>query len=143
MRTDQKTVTFTRPFSLSGVGGLQPAGTHIPADPSPGQTRHFVAVDPEELVAVLEDNSNDDDTGPEAMDSAARRPGGSSAVDSPRTTIRIVLRYGIWQLTRSGSFYGDYSTRQEAFDAGRGIADAAAARGERIDVELDGDSLSP
>ena len=61
----------------------------------------------------------------------------------PRTSIRIVLRYGIWQLTRSGSFYGDYLTREEAFDAARGIADAAAARGEWIDVELGGDSLSP
>ena len=61
----------------------------------------------------------------------------------PRTSIRIVLRYGIWQLTRSGSFYGDYLTREEAFDAARGIADAAAARGECIDVELGGDSLSP
>jgi hypothetical protein len=51
-----------------------------------------------------------------------------------------VLRYGIWQLTRSGSFYGDYGTQQEAFDAARGIADVAAARGEWIDVQLDEDS---
>jgi hypothetical protein len=64
-------------------------------------------------------------------------------VDHRRTSIRIVLRYGIWQLTRSGSFYGDYVTRQEAFDAARDIADAAAARGERIDVQLDEDSPSP
>jgi hypothetical protein len=29
MRTNQKTVTFTRPFTLSTVGGLQPPGTYL------------------------------------------------------------------------------------------------------------------
>lgn len=163
MRTNQKTVTFTRPFTLSAIGGLQPAGTylvvaaeeptegasfpvhrrtatimHIPADPSPGQTRHVVEVDPEELAAALEDNDKGEDTPPKGMDcAAARHPAGAFSVDPLRTSIRIVLRYGIWQLTRSGSFYGDYATQQEAFDVARGIADAAAARGERIDVQVD------
>ena len=73
---------------------------------------------------------------------AARHPGAFS-VDHPRTSIRIVLRYGIWQLTLSGSFYGDYLTQQDAFDAARGIADAAAARGERIDVQFDEDLPPP
>jgi hypothetical protein len=90
-----------------------------------------------ELAAALEDNSSDENTGPEAMDFAATRHRSASSVS---TSIRIVLRYGIWQLTRNGRFYGDYVTRQEAFDAAKGIADAAAAHGECIDVELDGDS---
>jgi len=115
---------------------------HMPASPSPGQAHRLVEIDPEELAAALENNSNDEQTGPEALDAAARHSGASSMAQ-PRTSIRIVLRYGIWQLTRSGSFYGDYLTREEAFDAARGIADAAAARGEWIDVELGGDSLSP
>lgn len=167
MRTNQKTVTFTRPFTLSAIGGLQPAGTylvvaaeeppegpnlavprrtatmmHIPADPSPGQTRHVVEVDPEELADALRDNDKGEDA-LEGMDCATARHPGAFSVDHPRTSIRIVLRYGIWQLTLSGSFYGDYLTQQDAFDAARGIADAAAARGERIDVQFDEDLPPP
>lgn len=78
MRTTHSTVTFGKPFTLSSVDGLQPAGTyrleteeeqveglsfnafrrltttlHLPADPAPGRTRHAVQVDPEELAAAL------------------------------------------------------------------------------------------
>jgi len=162
MRANQKTVTFTRPFTLSAVGGLQPEGTylvvteeepvagpsvtvhwrtatmlHIPADPSPGQTRYVVEIDPEELAAALEDNGDGENPPPEGSDPAAATHPCALSVDRARISIRIVLRYGIWQLTRSGSFYGNYATQQEAFDAARGIADTAAARGEWIDVQLD------
>jgi hypothetical protein len=40
----------------------------------------------------------------ESMDCAAARHPGAFSVDRPRTSITIVLRCGIWQLTRSGSF---------------------------------------
>jgi hypothetical protein len=164
MRTDQMTVTFTRPFTLSTVGGLQPAGTylvvteqkpveessspghrrvatmmHLPADPSPGQTRQVVEVDPEELAAALQDNGDGEDSRPEGRNSAASSRG-AVGVNYPRTSIRVVLRHGIWQLTRSGSFYGDYLTQREAYDAARDIAEAAAARGEWIEVQLDEDA---
>jgi hypothetical protein len=77
-RTTLSSVTFTRPFTLSSVDGVQPAGTyrlvteeepiegvsfgaylrtatmlHLPAAPTPGQTRQVVPVDPDELSAVL------------------------------------------------------------------------------------------
>jgi len=77
-RTTLTSVTFTRPFTLSAVDGLQPAGTYqvvteeerleglsfgailrtatvlrLPADPRPGQTRQIVPIDPDELSAVL------------------------------------------------------------------------------------------
>ena len=77
-RTTLSSVTFTRPFTLSSVDGVQPAGTyrlvteeepieglsfgaylrtatllHLPASPTPGQTRQVVPVDPDELSAVM------------------------------------------------------------------------------------------
>ncbi len=77
-RTTLTSVTFTHPFTLSAVDGLQPAGTyrvvteeepveglsfgaylrtatmlHLPAAPAPGQTRQVVPVDPDELSALL------------------------------------------------------------------------------------------
>ena len=77
-RTTVSSVTFTRPFTLSSIDGIQPAGTyrlvteeepveglsfsaylrtatmlHLPAAPTPGQTRQVVPVDPGELSAVL------------------------------------------------------------------------------------------
>jgi len=78
MRTTHTMVTFRKPFILSSIEGLQPAGTyrletdeeqieglsfnafrrlemtlHLPADPVPGGTRHVVRVDPAELAAAL------------------------------------------------------------------------------------------
>jgi hypothetical protein len=72
-------VTFSRPFALTGMDGVQPPGTylvvteeeqipglsfiafqrlrttlHLPANPAPGQTRQLIAVDPAELAAALE-----------------------------------------------------------------------------------------
>jgi hypothetical protein len=77
-RTTLASVTFTRPFALSALDGEQPAGTyqlvteeqsidgptfgayrrtatmlHLPSEPAPRQTRQVVAVDPEELGALL------------------------------------------------------------------------------------------
>lgn len=78
MRTTQGTVTFCKPFALSSLDGLQPAGTyrveteeeqiaglsfnafrrtmtmlHLPADPAPGAARQVVQVDSAELAAAL------------------------------------------------------------------------------------------
>ena len=77
-RTTRTLVTFRRPFTLSSLDGLQPAGTyrleiddeqieglsfsafrrtammlHLPADPAPGATRQVVQVDSQELAQAL------------------------------------------------------------------------------------------
>lgn len=77
MRTTSKSVTFTRPFALAGLGSVQPAGTYIvemdeerlpvllhtayrrvatwivlPAGPSGGPSQ-FVSIDAEELDSAL------------------------------------------------------------------------------------------
>ena len=74
----QTSVTFRKPFTLSSVEGLQPAGTYrldtderqteglsfnafrrmtmtlyLPADPTPGVMGHVVQVDPKELAEAL------------------------------------------------------------------------------------------
>lgn len=78
-RITEKMVTFTRPFSLTGIDAVQPPGTyevvteeeqipglsfiafrrlgttlHLPANPAPGQRCEAIAVDPAELAAALE-----------------------------------------------------------------------------------------
>jgi hypothetical protein len=78
MRTHSKTVTFTRPFVLTGVEGVQPAGSYaveteeeqlpvllssafkrtttwifLPADSVATGTTQCVAIDPAELDAAL------------------------------------------------------------------------------------------
>jgi hypothetical protein len=77
-RTTETTVTFSHPFTLSAVDGVQPAGTyrlttdeeqlpglsfiafrrmttmlHLPAKPLPGGKREIVSVDPAELAEAL------------------------------------------------------------------------------------------
>ena len=77
-RTIQTSVTFSKPFTLTSVDGPQPAGTYrleteeeqieglsfsafrrmtmtlfLPANPTPGATRHVVQVDPKELSEAL------------------------------------------------------------------------------------------
>jgi hypothetical protein len=77
-RTVLSSVKFNRPFALSSVEGVQPAGTYqvetdeeqieglsfdafrrtttflyLPADPPRGVVRHVVQVDPRELAAAL------------------------------------------------------------------------------------------
>jgi hypothetical protein len=77
-RTTRTSVTFTAPFTLSSVEGVQPAGTYqvetdeqqieglsfnafqrvsttlyLPANPAPGATRRSVQVDPQELAEAL------------------------------------------------------------------------------------------
>ena len=77
-RTTWTLVTFRRPFTLSSLDGLQPAGTyrleiddeqieglsfsafrriammlHFPADPVAGATRQVVQVDSQELAQAL------------------------------------------------------------------------------------------
>jgi hypothetical protein len=97
---------------------------------------HVVEGDPDERAAALVENGGNGNNAPaQGVVAAERRE--VLRVEHPRMSIRIVLRYGIWQLTRSDRFYGGYVTQQEAFGAARDIADAAAARGEWIDVRLD------
>jgi hypothetical protein len=82
-RTTETTVTFRRPFTLTAVDGVQPAGTyrvetdeellpglsfhafqrvatmlHLPAMSS-GRTRQVVTIDPTELAVALEADSQD------------------------------------------------------------------------------------
>ncbi|HET8727573.1 MAG TPA: hypothetical protein VFO41_08705 [Alphaproteobacteria bacterium] len=85
-RTSSRTVTFTRPFSLSGVDGVQPAGTYVvetdeerldglsfpayrrvatviylaPPAGRPG-TSEIAAIDPAELEAALERDASPQD----------------------------------------------------------------------------------
>jgi hypothetical protein len=84
MRTTETTITFRHPFVLTALDTPQPAGTyrlvieeeeipglsfvafrrtatllHIPAGPSPGQTRQVVQVDPVEWAAVVEADGRD------------------------------------------------------------------------------------
>lgn len=78
MRTSSRTVTFVRPFTLSGIDGAQPPGTYtvetdeellddssppayrriatmirLPGRPGSGVQVQVVTVDPEELAAAL------------------------------------------------------------------------------------------
>lgn len=78
MRTSSRTVTFVRPFTLSGIDGPQPPGTYtvetdeeqvdgslpplyrriatmirLPGRPGSGELVQVVTVDPEELSAAL------------------------------------------------------------------------------------------
>jgi hypothetical protein len=78
IRTTEKTVTFTRPFTLTTMEGVQPPGTyrlvteeeqlpdvsfvafrrtttmlHLPANPAPGARRHVVCIEPAELAEAL------------------------------------------------------------------------------------------
>ena len=77
-RTSETSVTFFKPFTLSSIEGVQPAGTyllvtdeeqipglsfvafrrlstmlHLPPNPLPGSPRHVVRVDPAELADAL------------------------------------------------------------------------------------------
>jgi hypothetical protein len=79
MRTTSRTVSFTRPFVLSGLDGVQPAGTYtvetdeeliqelsfpayrriatvifLPSRPGGSMSAQIVDVDPLELQAALE-----------------------------------------------------------------------------------------
>ena len=78
-RTTETLVTFSHPFALSGINGVQLPGTYrvvteeeqipglsfvayrrhsttlyLPANPAPGQLREMISVDPAELAAILE-----------------------------------------------------------------------------------------
>jgi hypothetical protein len=78
-RTTEQTVTFARPFTLSSLDGMQPAGTYrlvideeelpglsfqafqrlrtmlyLPANGLPGHLREVVIVDPAELAEAIE-----------------------------------------------------------------------------------------
>ncbi len=83
-RTTETTVTFRRPFTLTAIDGVQPAGTyrletdedllpglsfhafqrvatmlHLPAMFTSGGTRQVVTVDPTELAIALEADIKD------------------------------------------------------------------------------------
>ena len=83
-RTTETTVTFRRPFALTAIDGVQPAGLyrvetdeellpglsfdayqrvatmlHLPAMSGPGGRRQVITIDPAELAAALEADRQD------------------------------------------------------------------------------------
>jgi hypothetical protein len=85
-RTTHTQVTFRRPFTLSSLQAMQPAGTysvetdeeqvdglsfnafrrlttilHLPANPAPGATRQAVQIDAAELAGALAADASDGD----------------------------------------------------------------------------------
>ena len=92
-RTTSRTVTFRRPFKLSGADEIQPAGSYVvetdeekldtsfqayrrlatlirlPGRPGTAEIGRVVDIDPQELETIL----NNDTTGPEAP--ASQQPG--------------------------------------------------------------------
>ena len=89
VRTTSRTVTFTHPFNLSGMGEMQPAGTYtvetdeqllqtlslpaykristlirLPARPRSTMVTQIVEINPQELAAALTRNAQPDETIP-------------------------------------------------------------------------------
>lgn len=160
MRSNQRTVTFSRPFVLSALDGQQPPGTylvvteeepiegvsftayrrtarmfHLPADPAPCETTQVVQLFGEEVDVAL------------AADGAAFRE--ERALPQPpvpgppvqaRVSIGVRLRKGVWQVMRDRRFYGDYLTQRDALLAANGLAGTARNAGIQVDVDLDKES---
>ena len=60
------------------------------------------------------------------------------AIDGPQgrpaTLFRVILRGGIWQVTKDGRFYGHYMADQPAFDAAQAAALGVVASGGAADI---------
>ena len=52
----------------------------------------------------------------------------------PATVFRVILRGGVWQVTKDGSFYGHYMADQPAFDAAQAAAVGMVASGGTADI---------
>jgi hypothetical protein len=52
----------------------------------------------------------------------------------PATVFRVILRGGIWQVTKDGRFYGHYMADRPAFDAARAAALGVVASGGAADI---------
>jgi hypothetical protein len=68
--------------------------------------------------------------GPANIDSRAV---GESPV-RPATLFRVLLRGGVWQVTKDGRFYGHYMAGQPAFDAAEAAARAIVSSGGTANV---------
>jgi hypothetical protein len=128
MRTSNSTVTFIRPFTLSGIDGPQPPGTYavetdeeqidgsspavyrrvatmirLPGRPGSGELIQVVTVDPGELsVALLQDGTPPDS--PEKADPAEEarpevRPPESPGPPAPRPLARLLDGWRYWSAT--------------------------------------------
>ena len=54
--------------------------------------------------------------------------------EPPATLFRVMLRRGIWQVTKDGRFYGHYMANQPAFDAAQAAAQGVVERGGAADI---------
>ncbi|WP_395677279.1 hypothetical protein [Inquilinus sp.] len=128
MRTSSRTVTFVRPFTLSGIDGPQPPGTYTvetdeePLDgssppvyrriatmirlagrPGSGELVQVITVDPDELAAAL----LRDGTAPPApvakplasAGAAEARPGEAPKQPAPRPLDRLLDGWRYWAAT--------------------------------------------
>lgn len=128
MRTSSRTVTFVRPFTLSGIDGPQPPGTHtvetdeelldgssppvyrriatmirLPGRPGSGELVQVVTVDPEELAAALLQDGTPLDppatSDPAKEVRAEARPAAPPGQPAPRPFDRLLNGWRYWAAT--------------------------------------------
>ena len=128
MRTNSRTVTFARPFTLSGIDGPQPPGTYtvetdeepidgssppvyrrvatmirLPGRPGSGELVQVVTVDPDELAAaLLRDGAlpaSPAKAGPAEEARAEARPGEPPGQPAPRPLDRLLDGWRYWAAT--------------------------------------------
>jgi hypothetical protein len=129
MRTSSRTVTFVRPFTLSGIDGAQPPGTYtvetdeellddssppayrriatmirLPGRPGSGVQVQVVTVDPEELAAALLRDAapppeSPAEAGPAKEARSEARPGEASGRPAPRPFDRLFEGWRYWVAT--------------------------------------------
>ncbi|WP_342236396.1 hypothetical protein [Inquilinus sp. OTU3971] len=129
MRTSSRTVTFARPFTLSGIDGPQPPGTYtvetdeepidgssppvyrrvatmirLPGRPGSGELVQVVTVDPEELAAaLLRDGvppASPAKADPAEDAHAAARPQEPPGQPAPRPFDRLLDGWRYWAATK-------------------------------------------
>ncbi|MFE0753469.1 hypothetical protein ACFW16_05940 [Inquilinus sp. NPDC058860] len=127
LRTSSRTVTFVRPFTLSGIDGPQPPGTYtvetdeeqvdgssppvhrriatmirLPGRPGSGELVQVVTVDPEELsAALLRDGASAESAEADAAGSerSEARPGEAPGQPAPRPLDRLLEGWRYWVAT--------------------------------------------
>lgn len=128
MRTSSGTVTFVRPFTLSGIDGPQPPGTYtvetdedlldgssppvyrriatmirLPGRPGSGELVQVVTVDPDELAAALLRDGAAPPAPPAkppaSAGAAEARPGEGPGPQAPRPFDRLLDGWRYWAAT--------------------------------------------